>query len=392
MAVSTSAVLLQKDQEIISDGQGGVIVLWDAYTSGTFYAGYSLYAQAIGSSGLTKWAAGGISINTAHQNNESYQGKIVSDGQGGAIITWYDNRSGNNDIYAQALYSTGSVRWSANGVSVCTSSLSDIGPQIVSDGQGGAIITWYRNTDDIFAQQISSLGLPQWKLSGQSICTAYGAQISPMIISDGKGGAIITWMDYRKVGYLTKIDDLNGDWDIYVQSINVTSNNVQNAAVTTADRQVKITWTNPLSGDYLATKILRRTDRYPTGPTDGTQVYWFNGTSCVDNTVANGKTYYYGLFAHSTSYQYASGVGVMATPNYDKNVSNVVVNQADKQISLSWSNPTGTTYLATKVIRRTDRYPTGPSDGTQIYWYNGDVRHRFRVNQRADLLLRYLCP
>ncbi len=46
---------------------------------------------------------------------------IVSDGSGGAIITWQDLRNGtNNDIYAQHVNASGVVQWTANGDTVCT--------------------------------------------------------------------------------------------------------------------------------------------------------------------------------------------------------------------------------------------------------------------------------
>src|SRR6185436_2902719 len=43
-----------------------------------------------------------------------YSPAIVSDGAGGAIITWYDFRSGAYDIYAQRVSSSGVVQWTAD--------------------------------------------------------------------------------------------------------------------------------------------------------------------------------------------------------------------------------------------------------------------------------------
>ncbi len=48
---------------------------------------------------------------------------IVSDGSGGAIITWGDQRSGSYDIYAQRVDADGNVQWTTNnGVPICTAS------------------------------------------------------------------------------------------------------------------------------------------------------------------------------------------------------------------------------------------------------------------------------
>ena len=49
-----------------------------------------------------QWTIDGIAICTATRS-QSYP-QLVSDGSGGAIFTWYDTRSGiNHDIYAQRI-------------------------------------------------------------------------------------------------------------------------------------------------------------------------------------------------------------------------------------------------------------------------------------------------
>ena len=84
-------------------------------------------------------------------------------------------------------------------------------PQLSSDGAGGAIITWqdYRSGDyDIYARRVDASGTPQWGDNGVAICTAGNTQSYPQIISDGSAGAIITWQDYR-----------NGNDDIYARRV-----------------------------------------------------------------------------------------------------------------------------------------------------------------------------
>ena len=44
----------------------------------------------------------------------------MSDGAGGAIITWQDSRSGGSDIYAQRIVGSGGVQWTADGVPIST--------------------------------------------------------------------------------------------------------------------------------------------------------------------------------------------------------------------------------------------------------------------------------
>ena len=144
------------------------------------------------------WDDNGIVIcNEDTEKQERPQ--ICSDGSGGAIITWQDERNGNLDIYAQKVDSAGNTLWEANGIVICNEDTQKQEyPQICSDGSGGAIITWqdYRNgaNYDIYAQRINKTGNTQWADNGTVICNHNTVnQYDPQICSDGAEGAIITW-------------------------------------------------------------------------------------------------------------------------------------------------------------------------------------------------------
>ncbi|MDP1675821.1 MAG: T9SS type A sorting domain-containing protein, partial [Bacteroidota bacterium] len=206
VAISTAANF-QYSPTIVSDGSGGAIITWQDYRSGT---SDDIYAQRINASGVVQWTANGVAISTAA--NYQYYPTIASDGSGGAIITWQDARSGNYDIFSQKINNAGVVQWVANGVAISTAANTQSSPTIVSDGSGGAIITWQdarSGTNDIYAQKINASGVVQWTADGVAISTASSDQSSPTIVSDGSGGAIITWQDYRSGTY----------YDIYAQKI-----------------------------------------------------------------------------------------------------------------------------------------------------------------------------
>jgi hypothetical protein len=184
----------QFNPTIVSDGAGGAIVTWSDYRSGN----YDIYAQRISAAGAVLWTADGVALCTA-TGNQAYS-TIVSDGAGGAIVTWQDYRSGNNDIYAQRISAAGAVQWAANGVALCAATGNQITPTVVSDGASGAIVTWqdYRSgNNDIYAQRILAGGTVNWTANGVALCTATGDQIIPVLASDGAGGAVVTWQDYR---------------------------------------------------------------------------------------------------------------------------------------------------------------------------------------------------
>ena len=194
VAISTAADN-QVGPQLISDGSGGAIITWQDDRSGNC----DIYAQRVNSAGAVQWTADGVAISTAANNQQSPQ--LISDGSGGAIITWQDYRSGTScDIYAQRVNSAGAVQWTADGVAISTAAIDQFNPQLISDGSGGAIITWqdYRSGNyDIYAQRVNSAGAVQWTADGVAICTAANSQDSPQLISDNSGGAIITWSDDR---------------------------------------------------------------------------------------------------------------------------------------------------------------------------------------------------
>ena len=129
----------------------------------------------------------------------------------GGIITWEDSRSGNIDIYAQRVNPAGSVQWTGDGVAICADTGGQYHPRITSDGSGGAIITWedWRSGSiDIYAQGVNEAGAVQWGGNGVAICTASNDQFNPQITSDGSGEAIVTWADNR-----------SGIYEIYAQRV-----------------------------------------------------------------------------------------------------------------------------------------------------------------------------
>jgi predicted lipoprotein with Yx(FWY)xxD motif len=193
---------------IVSDGSGGSIIVWQDYRNGN----YDIFAQRVNSSGAVQWTADGGTICTADSSQQ--QPQLVSDGSGGAIIAWQDFRNGSYDIYAQRVNSSGAVQWAANGIPICSVVFDQFNVAMTSDGLGGAILTWEDNRSnvvecpDIYAQRVDASGTALWMAEGVSVCNEASAQHGPRLTSDGSGGAFITWYDRRA-----------GDYDIYTQRV-----------------------------------------------------------------------------------------------------------------------------------------------------------------------------
>lgn len=198
--------VIQYWHEMISDGQGGAYIFWSNYSNGG-----NIYGQRISANGDLLWGPFGTPICTQSGLQSIY---ALLDTENDEIFAiWTDMRSGNSDIYAQKINSTGDIQWTVDGKPVVTKAGDQNLALSTTDGQGGAIITWWEgaaSTSNVFAQRINSTGDINWTSTGVSISSANYAQNNQEIVSDGNGGAIIVWDDFRS----------NSHWDIYVNKIN----------------------------------------------------------------------------------------------------------------------------------------------------------------------------
>ena len=213
---------------LTSDGFGGAIITWFDGRNGVTD---KIFAQRINAGGVVQWATNGVAVTNV-PGFEQLDPTIVSDGAGGAIIAWHDDRGGNAgyDVYAQRITGNGAVQWTNSGTAISTAAFDQWHTSIVSDGRGGAVITWEddrsngQGIQDIYAQRVNAAGLVQWSAGGVAISTAANQQLlngryisppyRPNIVSNRAGCAIITWCDFR-----------NGvNSDIYAQQINASGN------------------------------------------------------------------------------------------------------------------------------------------------------------------------
>jgi hypothetical protein len=208
----------QTSLAIASDGAGGALVTWmDGRSPAT---GIDIFAQHVLVSGEVDpdWKTDGAAVCTAPGRQARPQ--IDADGAGGAIVTWEDPRSSvtSFDIYAQHMLSSGlaDLAWPTDGQALCTAPGGQLLPTIVSDGAHGAIVSWTDNRDPtphIFAHHILASGALDraWPVNGLVLVTAPIEQQLSILVSDGAGGAIVSWQDQR-----------SGVHNMYAQHVRVT--------------------------------------------------------------------------------------------------------------------------------------------------------------------------
>jgi hypothetical protein len=119
----------------------------------------------------------------------------------------------------------GTAQWGENGIVVGATDYYAEAPDLIADGNGGAIVAWvdHRYDEisasegiDIYAQRVNAAGTPTWEAGGKPLCTLPGEQDDPRVLGDGDGGAIVVWRDCRD--YPNRIDCFFGS-DIYAQHV-----------------------------------------------------------------------------------------------------------------------------------------------------------------------------
>ena len=244
----------QYDPKAVSDNNGGAFVVWDDHRFG--WGG--VYTQKINEFGQIMWEINGIKVNI----EKVYQPhpNAISDGHTGMIFTYgnkaqYVNIEGtfmwpidsvvcNNkgllnkkvisddiegliivgsaftspnyfDIRIQRLNNLGQILWSDNGVVV--SEIADYysRPEIVTDIQNGAIITWDtieagRDSFKLFIATINSSGHVLWLKKLKDLDLYRSTITGSNLVGDNKGGAIFKFTKYLndtlQYQYIQKVD------------------------------------------------------------------------------------------------------------------------------------------------------------------------------------------
>lgn len=193
-----------RDLQGIRDDGGGLLVTWDKTDYTNFFR--DLYALRFDANGAASWPDTGVVLSRGQYMQRVPS--LVSDGAGGAIVTWEDGRNFHlAQVFAQRVDATGTPRWATDGVPVCGTDMTRPYPLAMPDGAGGAFVVWRDDRNggiDLYAQRIDADGLPAWTLNGVPVSTAPDTQLAVVAAPDGAGGLVLGWTDGRDA--LTRTD------------------------------------------------------------------------------------------------------------------------------------------------------------------------------------------
>ncbi len=232
----------------MAETSDGFLLLYLVQQSTSFMGARSMYLQRYSTSGEAQWEDEGAAVHTTSGIGPWHRPDLVSDGDDGAVIYWYDSHSGNtNHVYVQHVDSDGNISWDADGVQVSTANTAQTSPTLAYVPDTGNFYVFYPFTNTgqtesgFGAQYFNADGERQWDDSGVVLSELGGAQHSqPSAFALNDGSAIVMYLEYEDATHMrVKAIKLNTDgeevWDT---------------------SPVELTTTTATRSDLMATKIV----------------------------------------------------------------------------------------------------------------------------------------
>jgi hypothetical protein len=182
---------------MVEDGVGGVIVAWVDARKGED----DIYAQRISETGKSKWVLNGTVVCQAPRSQSGL--RAVTDGREGVVLLWVDARNiltTGFDLYIQRMNEVGEPLWGVNGKTFTPLEGMQTSPSLAPDGEGGAFVTWMDNrsgVSNISAQHLNSYGIAEWEEEGRALAAKDQPQRSPEILLNFMKDLYVAWEDAR---------------------------------------------------------------------------------------------------------------------------------------------------------------------------------------------------
>jgi hypothetical protein len=250
MAVRTGP-LYQSPAGICTDGQGGMILIWDEGPT-PVYSHRPTYGQRFDAAANPLWGPDGVRLVYGDDIRGAWSvisdgargayfavkvdgacvriqridpdgtplfgaaGIIVSDDwtekqwlwlvrteDGGVAASWFEVVSWTDVVHAQKISADAERLWGATGLRLTDSGGDQRYPCPASDGTGGLIVAWtdYRDLADIYAQRVNAAGQRTGAPNGVPVCTNLDNQFGVVLAPAGPGRAVAAWQDERPSSY-----------------------------------------------------------------------------------------------------------------------------------------------------------------------------------------------
>jgi hypothetical protein len=203
--------------KLVRDNRNGPMVFWRNGRFGFLSPQDHILieGQHLAPDGSRNWGAQGRIIRTTNlpaSTGHAYSSLgAVSDGQGGAVLSFDDGLSGGNlDVFAQRVTGDGRLLW-RNGATVAAGSAYQVNDSVTAAPDGGAFITVWQpqpGPEKLWLYRLGPDGKIRWRQQLSSTDSGYPSTDGGAYGSFDNGRLRIAWNHFRQDG--------SGTIDVYL--------------------------------------------------------------------------------------------------------------------------------------------------------------------------------
>ncbi|HCW75783.1 MAG TPA: hypothetical protein DHU63_04505 [Candidatus Marinimicrobia bacterium] len=182
---------------------GGFLLQYLVAQGGGFPTPNHLYIQRFNASGIAQWETAGVGLNVAGGFGFAPLPNLVSDGNNGAVSFWYDSRTMQNHVYLERINGLGNVSWTRDGVLASTANELQTSPAIAFNPATGNTTVFYQTSNT--GQTASGLGAQLFNAAGERQWTDNGIALVPLstqqqyllqAFPQSDGTAVVVYLEY----------------------------------------------------------------------------------------------------------------------------------------------------------------------------------------------------
>ena len=225
--VNTTTADDQADPDVTALNGGGFVVVWESYLQDGDEDG--IYSQRFDNNGVPQGSETQVHTSTV---NGQYDAKVSALNDGGYLVTWDNDSSGDTDVMAQRFDASGAPVGSETKINTTTISSQDDAKTVVLNS-GDYVIVWESSGQDsdgegLYGQRFDATGTP---IGGEFSVnsTTTDDQMAHVITALDNGGFLVVWQSNQQDGsshgiFAQQFDaianKINGEFQINVTTAN----------------------------------------------------------------------------------------------------------------------------------------------------------------------------
>ncbi|MFZ5981840.1 MAG: BACON domain-containing protein [Candidatus Zixiibacteriota bacterium] len=192
----------QSEPALAVDLSGQFSSVWKDYRDGSYPFGPDVYFQRYDTAGSKI----GVNRNLTTEWPDSLieSPDIALSMWGNGVVVWADYRNGDWDVYGQLIAANGNLVGTNFKINDDASYAQQHAPRVSYSAEGWFVVTWYdnrMNDDDIYVQLFDSLGAPLADNLKVNSDTTAKRQAFPAVAADGGIHFTVVWVDWRNGDY-----------------------------------------------------------------------------------------------------------------------------------------------------------------------------------------------